>query len=108
MFGLFLKKEYCIEWSSSSAWNGGTSEPRRVAGVTPTLLPISAWSGRGLEGKLVRQMDRRCDNWMRGVVDSQLVDPDDTRSYPRQACGWRELPMLSQCMSWVRGSGVML
>ena len=88
MFGLFLKKEYCIEWSSSSAWDGGTSEPCRTAGVTPTLLPISAWSGRGLEGKLGRQMERRCDKWMRGMGDSQLCDPDDTRSYPQQACGW--------------------
>ena len=26
--------------------------------LTPTVLPISVWSGRGLEGKLVRQMDR--------------------------------------------------
>ena len=88
MFGLSLKKEYYIEWSSSRAWSDGTSEPCRVAGVTPTLMPISAWSGRGVEGKVVRQMDRRCDEWMRGMGDNQLYDSDDTRSYPQQACSW--------------------
>ena len=89
MFGLFLKKEYYIGWSSSTAQNGGPSELCGVAGVTPTVLPISVWSERGLEGKLVRQMDRRYDKWMRGLGDSQLCDPDDTKSYPQQACGWR-------------------